>query len=265
MERENDWIASSEAVRLLKTAFSTYEAQMTICRRAHGGLIRARAQRFIFDGTKRDNFEIPKEFWWAEGHAALTQNWTAGDFETWTHDHQSLLQAFGVSFFRADIDKIAPAAPSPSISPGASAEPSRSTLIKTESERGYAFVAMAMHHSDHQLVDVLETIKSAATECGITAERIDDDQKNERITGRVLDNIRKAEFVIVDLTHERPSVYYEAGYAERDGKAPIFVARMGTVIHFDVQDFPIIFFNNMKELREGLIKRFRAIGRLGQE
>jgi hypothetical protein len=131
--------------------------------------------------------------------------------------------------------------------------------VPFEVRHDYAFIAMPMDDNDHQLVDVLDTIKSAAEECGIVAERIDDEQRNERITGRMLENIRKAEFLIVDLTHERPSVYYEAGYAERDGKSPIFVARRGTNIHFDVQDFPIIFFNNMKELREGLTARLRAI------
>jgi hypothetical protein len=56
-----------------------------------------------------DNFEIPKLFWWAEGDAALHQNWTAGDFDTWLPREGPHLQAFGVSFLRADIDKLVPA------------------------------------------------------------------------------------------------------------------------------------------------------------
>ena len=73
----------------------------------HAGLIRARADHFKMDKRSEDNFNIPKEFWWAEGHKALKQNWEAGDFDTWI-DHTHHLRAFGVSFFRADIEKLIP-------------------------------------------------------------------------------------------------------------------------------------------------------------
>ena len=120
VESKEEWITAAEAVRLLKPAFGTYEAQMTICKRAHGGMIRARARRLVIDNNARDNFEIPKQFWWAEGHEALTQNWTAGDFDTWTElsritglSHLSggkvHLEAFGVSFLRAEIENLIPA------------------------------------------------------------------------------------------------------------------------------------------------------------
>jgi hypothetical protein len=111
METMDDvWITAAEALNLLKGPFgSAYEAQMTICKRAHSGMIRARAQRFVMDDRETsDDFEIPKEFWWAEGHSALHQNWTAGDFDTWTPNKQTHLQAFGVSFLRPDIEKLIP-------------------------------------------------------------------------------------------------------------------------------------------------------------
>jgi hypothetical protein len=131
--------------------------------------------------------------------------------------------------------------------------------IQTEVQHGYAFVAMPMDKNDHRLVDVLEAIKAGAKECGITAERIDDDERNERITDRMLESIRKAEFVIVDLTNERPNVFFEAGYAHGSGKIPIYVARDGTELQFDVEDYPVIVFRNMKELREGIAKRLQAV------
>jgi hypothetical protein len=109
-------------------------------------------------------------------------------------------------------------------------------------QRGYAFVAMPMDENDHALVDVLEAIKAGAGECGMIAERVDDDERNERITDRVLESIRKAEFVIVDLSKARPNVFFEAGYAHGIGKIPIYIARANTELHFDVQDYPVIFF-----------------------
>jgi hypothetical protein len=108
VEASQQWISAAEAVQFLKLALKgAYSAQMRICARAHAGLIRARADHFKMDKRSEDNFNIPKEFWWAEGHKALKQNWEAGDFDTWI-DHTHHLRAFGVSFFRADIEKLIP-------------------------------------------------------------------------------------------------------------------------------------------------------------
>ena len=132
-------------------------------------------------------------------------------------------------------------------------------MLNATIQRGYAFVAMPMDKDDHQLVDVLEAIKDGAKNCSVTAERVDDVESNEQITDRILASIIKAEFVIVDLTNERPNVFFEAGFAHGLGKTPIYVARHGTPIHFDIKDYPIITFRNMKELKEGISKRLIAL------
>jgi len=104
-----EWISAAEAAKLLKPALGgSYSAKMRICARAHAGLIRARADHFQMDKRSEDNFDIPKVFWWAEGHWALKQDWDAGDFDTWIN-HTAHLRAFGVSFLRADIEKLIPA------------------------------------------------------------------------------------------------------------------------------------------------------------
>jgi hypothetical protein len=126
VESKEDWITAAEAARLLKPAFnSDYMAKITICQRAHNGLIRARAERFMMDENARDNCEIPKEFWWAEGNTALNQNWPTGDFDTWIGDEVHV-RAFGVYFLRADIEKMIPASrPQPPAEPdGTPAAPS---------------------------------------------------------------------------------------------------------------------------------------------
>jgi hypothetical protein len=110
VESKEEWITAAEAVRLLKPVFNgEYMAQMTICKRAHSGLVRSRAEQFMMDEAVRNNFEIPKGFWWAEGNSTLTQNWTTGDFDTWIDRGEVHLRAFGVSFLRADIEKMIPA------------------------------------------------------------------------------------------------------------------------------------------------------------
>lgn len=100
---EEEWVSAANAIALL--GLKRYEATRTICRRAHAGLIRARAERFIISGQPADNVDVPSKFWWAGGEAALTQNWQTGDFETWV-GHEVRLEAFGVTFLRSDIEKI---------------------------------------------------------------------------------------------------------------------------------------------------------------
>ena len=132
-------------------------------------------------------------------------------------------------------------------------------VIEDSTEKGYAFIAMPIDPSNPELEDVLDSIKEATKRCGINAERVDEPQSNERITDRILESIRKAEYVIVDLTGSRPNVFYEAGYAQGIGKIPIYIARQGTHLEFDLKDYPIIFFRSMKELKDRLESRLRGL------
>ena len=128
-------------------------------------------------------------------------------------------------------------------------------------DAGYAFVAMPIDPDDVELEDVLDSIKEACSRCGINAERVDEPPTSERITDRILESIRRAEYVIVDLTNSKPNVFYEAGYAQGQGKTPIYVAREGTKLEFDLKDYPVIFFKNMTQLKNKLENRLRGLSR----
>jgi len=104
---QDEWVRAAEAVAMLKPILDEYGACLRICARAHGGLIRARAEQFNHGQRVFHNHDIPKAFWWAEGHQALEQDWAAGDFSTWL-DQSIHLRAFGVTFARADIEKLLP-------------------------------------------------------------------------------------------------------------------------------------------------------------
>ena len=92
---------------------------------------------------------------------------------------------------------------------------------------------------------------------GLLPKRVDEVESNERITDRVLESITKAEFVIVDLTKERPNVFLRLGMLTVWGKFQFTWG--GTTIRFDVKDYPIIKFRNIKELKEGITKRLLAL------
>lgn len=119
-------------------------------------------------------------------------------------------------------------------------------------EEGYAFIAMAMNSTDPDLEDVHDAIKSCANDCGIMAERIDEDLRADRITDRIMESIKKAQFIIVDITSSKPNVYFEAGYAHGINKIPVYLAKSGTNIEFDIKDYPVTFYKNLTELKSKL-------------
>lgn len=132
------------------------------------------------------------------------------------------------------------------------------TLIP-EIVKNYAFIAMPINLDDPELEDVLDSIKEACNRCGVHAETVNEPASNDRITDRIIESIRKAEYVIVDLSQSKPNVFYEAGYAHGFGKIPIYIAKAGTKLEFDLKDYPVIFFKNMKQLKDRLESRIRGL------
>ena len=131
--------------------------------------------------------------------------------------------------------------------------------------RDTVFILMSMDPQDAALVDVHQTIRQVCGEFGLHASRIDDIEHSDRITDRVLEQIESAEFIVADLSGERPNVYYEIGYAHALGKRPILVRRAGTRLHFDLVVHNTPEYPNITTLREILRRRFEAIlGRSNQ-
>lgn len=102
-------------------------------------------------------------------------------------------------------------------------------------------------------------IESVVAEHDGVAIRIDKEHPLEDLVGRIKKEIRDAKFVIADLTDERPSCYFEAGYSEALARPVIYVASKNSVIkpgtpthiHFDIH-MNVHFFTNHKELRSKL-------------
>lgn len=126
-------------------------------------------------------------------------------------------------------------------------------------KRNTAFVLMAMDPLKPGLQDVYETIKEVFKVFGVRAYRADEIQHQDRITDVILNEIGSCEYVIADLSLERPNVYYEIGYAHAKGKKPILVRASGTNLHFDLSVHNVPEYQNMKELRDILRKRLTAI------
>lgn len=104
-----------------------------------------------------------------------------------------------------------------------------------------------------------ETLEKLLGKKDCVAIRIDKEVPLESLVGRIKEEINRAKFIVADLTDERPSCYFEVGYAEALKKPVIYVAskdsvvnpKLPTKIHFDIHQ-NVNFFTNHGQLIEKL-------------
>jgi hypothetical protein len=131
--------------------------------------------------------------------------------------------------------------------------------ISLQFEPNTAFILMSMDPSLPELQDVRNTIKNVCGSFGVQATRVDEIEHSGVVTDLILRKIQSSEFLIADVTGERPNVYYEIGYSHALGKRPILVRKQGTPLHFDLSVHNIPEYKNQTELHDLLQRRLEAI------
>jgi nucleoside 2-deoxyribosyltransferase len=79
-----------------------------------------------------------------------------------------------------------------------------------------------------------------------------------------MEGIKNADFVIADLTLERPNVYLEVGYAWGLQRPVILLAREGQRLHFDLSHHKCLFYKTIGKLADSLEKTITEMFGPGQ-
>lgn len=142
---------------------------------------------------------------------------------------------------------------------------------KTDSKKG--FMAMWFNPSMDQAWR--EGFEPGIRDAGYEPVRIDETQHINKIEDEIIAEIRRSRFVVADLTHGkkgvRGGVYYEAGFARGLGIPVIFTCRKNEKkedkkedkvkqeVHFDVDHYNRIIWENPEDLRSKLAQRISAV------
>jgi hypothetical protein len=121
---------------------------------------------------------------------------------------------------------------------------------------GSRLIFAIMPYTD-DMEPIFEGVRAAASAVGLEAKRVKDIVGDYRIADKILELIIASRLIVADLTHERPNVYFELGYARGLGKTVITIARNDTQIHFDVKDWTFLPYIDSRVLERNLVERFR--------
>ena len=117
-----------------------------------------------------------------------------------------------------------------------------------EFEKGLVFVIMPFQ--GQEMNDAYAIIIDECKKIGLNAIRADESTGSGHVIREITDLIERSEFIICDLSNERPNVYYELGYAHGVGNESmdiLLIAKEGTVLHFDIAPLRVRYYSSISQ------------------
>ncbi|OQX90664.1 MAG: hypothetical protein B6D58_09760 [candidate division Zixibacteria bacterium 4484_95] len=102
-------------------------------------------------------------------------------------------------------------------------------------------------------------IRGSIEKLGLKCARADEIENNSDIIKEIFDHIKRAKFIVAEVSEKNPNIFYEVGYCHALGINPILVARKGTEIPFDLKTQSHIFYESIKDLEDKLTNRLEAL------
>src|SRR5436305_135224 len=127
-------------------------------------------------------------------------------------------------------------------------------------DSGLVFVMMSFVSEDSDTTYTV--IKEECKILKLRATRVDEGHGSGFIIREITSLIERAEFIVCDLSYERPNVYYELGYAHgvgNDADEVLLLAKTGTKLHFDISPLRVHYFENEEALRSLLRRQLTSM------
>ncbi|MBC8461930.1 MAG: hypothetical protein H8D67_28505 [Deltaproteobacteria bacterium] len=130
-----------------------------------------------------------------------------------------------------------------------------------EVEEDLIFVLMSFDKTLPELKDYYEAIKRSTTKIDqkLKCTRLDELPGSFPISGTAKSKIQECRLAIVDLTGNRPNVFYELGFAHGINRECVLTAHKGTPPQFYPNEYNIIYYENATDLEEQLTKHLQKI------
>ncbi|ACF44821.1 hypothetical protein [Pelodictyon phaeoclathratiforme] len=127
-------------------------------------------------------------------------------------------------------------------------------------ELGLVFVIMPFR--GQEMADAYTAIKDECRKLKLRVKRVDENTGSGLIIREITDLIERCEFIICDLTNERPNVYYELGYAHGVGNEAndiLLIAKEGSTLHFDIASLRVQYYSSSEHLRSIISSNLKAM------
>lgn len=128
---------------------------------------------------------------------------------------------------------------------------------------GLVFVIMSFTGAASE--ETYTVIKEECTKLQLRAQRADEVGGSAFVLKDITGLIEDAEFIVCDLSEERPNVYYELGYAHGVGNHSddiLLIARESTRLHFDIAPLRVRYYSSIEQLRKILSEQLHHMIRV---